>query len=120
MIREHAEIAIVGGGFAGSYTRTYAPAALHGFEGFSPYTLPNVIEVAETIPFIALTDWNHEKLYSLKGDIVSAGIEAITGLSMPVFEKRRFQHGAAPKSLLLNHFPTHPSEYRRVFNALYD
>ena len=79
-----------------------------------------MIEVAETIPFIALTDWNHEKLYSLKGDIVSAGIKAITGLGMPVFEKRRFQHGAAPKSLLLNHFPKQPSEYRRAFNALYD
>src|ERR1043165_9047916 len=29
------------------YVRSYAPASVHGFEGFSPYTLPNVIQVAE-------------------------------------------------------------------------
>jgi asparagine synthase (glutamine-hydrolysing) len=59
-----------------------------------------VIAVAEGIPFIELTDWDHQRLYALKGEIVRRGVEAITGVSMPVFEKRRFQHGvAAPQSL---------------------
>ena len=32
------------GGLSRSYVRTYAPARRYGFEGFSPYTRPNVIE----------------------------------------------------------------------------
>ena len=39
-------------------------------------------------------------LYSLKGEIVARGVKAITGLDMPVFSKRRFQHGAIPVSRL--------------------
>ena len=35
------------GGLSRSYVRTYAPAARYGFAGFSPYTRPDVIEVAE-------------------------------------------------------------------------
>ena len=35
------------GGLSRSYVRTYAPATQYGFAGFSPYTRPNVIEVAE-------------------------------------------------------------------------
>ncbi len=38
------------GGLSRSYVRTYAPAARHGFAGFSPYTRPDVIEVAEGFP----------------------------------------------------------------------
>ncbi|HEV3191860.1 MAG TPA: asparagine synthase-related protein, partial [Polyangiaceae bacterium] len=83
------------GGLSRGYVRTYAPAARFAFEGFSPYTLPTVIEVAEGIPFVNLTDWSHHRLYELKGQIVAAGVKAVTGLDMPVFDKRRFQHGAA-------------------------
>ena len=43
------------GGLSRSYIRTYAPARRYGFEGFSPYTRPAVIEVAEGIPFASLT-----------------------------------------------------------------
>ena len=39
------------GGLSRSYARTYAPASQYGFAGFSPYTRPGVIEVAEGIPF---------------------------------------------------------------------
>ena len=42
------------GGLSRSYVRTYAPARRYGFEGFSPYTRPAVVEVAEGIPFAAL------------------------------------------------------------------
>ena len=83
------------GGQSRSCTRTYAPLARYGFQGFSPFTRPAVIEVAEGIPFVALTDWRHDRLYALKGEIVGKGVEAVTGMRMPVFPKRRFQDGAA-------------------------
>ena len=38
------------GGLSRSYARTYAPARRYGFEGFSPFTRPDVIEVAEGDP----------------------------------------------------------------------
>ncbi|MFL5339290.1 MAG: asparagine synthase-related protein [Gemmataceae bacterium] len=106
------------GGLSRGYVRTYAPADRCGFAGFSPYTSPAVIAVAEAIPFIQLTDWSHERLYDLKGEIVSRGVKAVTGFEMPVFPKRRFQHGAASASSRL--FPARESEYRRAFQALYE
>jgi len=108
------------GGLSRAYTRTYATASALGFDGFSPYTLPNVIEVAEAIPFITLTDWSHEKLYHLKGDIVAKGVKAITGLNMPVFPKRRFQHGVISKGMFANLFPLEQTVYRRTFQELYE
>jgi asparagine synthase (glutamine-hydrolysing) len=81
--------------------------------------LPNVIEIAEGIPFIRITDWDHEKLYELKGRIVSSGVKAITGMDMPVFPKRRFQHGAIERSSFDKQFPESEMEYRRTFQALY-
>jgi asparagine synthase (glutamine-hydrolysing) len=108
------------GGLSRGYVRTYAPAAALDFDGFSPYTSPNVIEVAEAIPFIDLTDWRHDRLYELKGQIVAAGIKAVTDLTMPIFEKRRFQHGAAAPKQGHNLFPTAESEYRRAFQETYE
>ena len=107
------------GGLSRSYARTYAPARRYGFEGFSPFTRPNVVEVAEGIPFIQLTDYDVNKLYSLKGEIVSRGVKAITGLDMPVFPKRRFQHGALPKEKLRLRLPEQEATYRRQLSAIY-
>lgn len=107
------------GGLSRGHVRTYAPARHHGFKSFSPYTLANVIEVSEGIPFIQLTDWNHEALYALKGEIVRRGIKAVTGMEMPVFPKRRFQHGAAPKEKRNDLFADDEMEYRRYFSSLY-
>ena len=107
------------GGLSRGYTRTYAPAEKLGFEGFSPYTLPNVIEVAEGIPFIEMTEWSQKKLYQLKGKIVADGVKAVTGLDMPVFPKRRFQHGAVPRNVFESHFPKNEKEYRQEFLAIY-
>jgi asparagine synthase (glutamine-hydrolysing) len=108
------------GGLSRGYVRTYAPADRFGFDGFSPYTLPGVIAVAEAIPFIALTDWSHERLYGLKGEIVSRGVETVTGYKMPVYPKRRFQHGAAERPAFTRLFPARESDYRRAFYALYE
>jgi len=108
------------GGLSRSYLRTYAPARHYGFAGFSPFTRPNVIEVAEGIPFAALTDMSVERLYALKGEIVGRGVQAITGLEMPVFAKRRFQHGAIPVERLRQRLSGQESEYRKQFLALYN
>jgi len=107
------------GGLSRSYLRTYAPARHYGFHGFSPFTRPSVIEVAEGIPFTALTDMSVEKLYALKGEIVARGIKAVTGLDMPAFPKRRFQHGAVPVQRLRERLSGRESEYREQFLTLY-
>jgi asparagine synthase (glutamine-hydrolysing) len=108
------------GGLSRSYSRTYAPARHYGLEGFSPFARPKVIEVAEGIPFAALTGMSVEKLYALKGEIVSRGVKAITGLDLPVFPKRRFQHGAVEADRLRQRASGQESEYRRKFLALYN
>jgi asparagine synthase (glutamine-hydrolysing) len=107
------------GGLSRSYTRTYAPAHHFGFEGFSPYTRPQVIAIAEAIPFIELTGYNVDRLYELKGEIVSRGVEAVTGMKMPAYPKRRFQHGALPEEALRRTLPFQEAEYRKQFLALY-
>lgn len=108
------------GGLSRGYMRTFAPGDLMGFEGFSPYTLPNVIEVSEGIPYIEITNWDHKKLYDLKGQIVSAGVKAITGMEMPVFQKRRFQHGAASDRDFNKHFPGKETTFRKEFLSKYE
>ena len=108
------------GGLSRGYMRTFAPGDLMGFEGFSPYTLPNVIEISEGIPYIDMTKWDHQKLYDLKGRIVSEGVKAITGMEMPVFQKRRFQHGAASDQDFTKHFPEKEITYRKEFLSKYE
>lgn len=107
------------GGLSRSYARTYAPQRLLGFEGFSPFTRPRVVEVAEGIPFAELTRYEVPRLYALKGEIVSRGVKAVTGMQMPIFPKRRFQHGALPKERLRDRLPAEEAAYRREFLALY-
>jgi len=107
------------GGLSRSYVRTYAPGRRYGFDGFSPYTRPSVIEVAEGIPFAALTRYDVPTLYSLKGEIVRRGVQAVTGIDMPVFPKRRFQHGALPVDAMRSRLNGSEPEYRRTFDAMY-
>jgi asparagine synthase (glutamine-hydrolysing) len=107
------------GGLSRSYVRTFATARHNGFEGFSPYTRPAVIAVAEAIPFITLTQYSVERLYALKGEIVARGVRAVTGFEMPVFPKRRFQHGALPEDSLHARLPFREAEYREQFLSLY-
>ncbi len=108
------------GGLSRGYMRTFATGDLLGFEGFSPYTLPNVIEISEGIPYIDITNWDHNKLYDLKGQIVSAGVKAVTGMEMPVFQKRRFQHGAASENNFSKQFPEKEITYRKEFLSNYE
>jgi len=108
------------GGQSRGYARCYAPAQETRFVTLSPYTVPSVIAVAEAIPFIAMTDWDHDCLYQLKGEIVSQGVRALTGMGMPVFPKRRFQRGATREDSFSRLFPSDAQVFRRMFYANYE
>ncbi len=108
------------GGQSRGYARCYAPAEETRFVTLSPYTAPSVIAVAEAVPFVEMTDWDHDRLYQLKGEIVSRGVRAVTGMAMPVFPKRRFQQGATREDSFQRLFPSDPMVYRRMFHAIYE
>ena len=78
------------GGLSRSYVRTYAPARRYGFAGFSPYTQPAVVEIAEGIPFAALTDYDVPTLYALKGEIVAPRRQG----------RHRLRHAGVPETPL--------------------
>jgi len=103
------------GGQSRGHIRTSAPADHFGFSGFSPFALPSVIAIAEAIPFIELTNWEHEKLYALKGQVIQSGLRTVCGIDIPVFEKRRFQHGAIDKNRFHELFPAQELDYRDAF-----
>lgn len=107
------------GGQSRGHVRTSAPATSLGFSGFSPYAVPDVIEVAEAIPFVELTDWDHQRLYELKGAVVAAGLRQITGVDMPVFPKQRFQRGAADAETFASVFPKADQDYRDAFAEIF-
>ena len=107
------------GGLSRGYARTYAPGRRYGFDEFSPFTRPAVIEVAEGIPFAALTNYDEAALYQLKGKIVAHGIRAVTGFDMPVFPKRRFQDGVSAPEARRPALDGNEQTYRRQFYAMY-
>src|SRR5436190_2503782 len=107
------------GGYSRGCVRSYACAREFAFDGFSPYTRPSVIAVAEAIPFAELTQGSHGRLYALKGEIVSRGVRAVLGLEMPVFPKRRFQHGSVSAKEVARLFPQDETRYRRHFQTLH-
>ncbi|MCB1057412.1 MAG: asparagine synthetase B family protein, partial [Acidobacteria bacterium] len=107
------------GGLSRGCVRGWAPARRLGFLTFSPLTAPRVIAAAEAIPFDELTRGSHERLYSLKGEVLSRGIRQVLGIEMPVFEKRRFQHGAVAPELVDVLRETSPHRYRQHYLALH-
>ena len=107
------------GGYSRGCVRSYACAREYGFEGFSPYTRPSVIAVAEAIPFAELAEGSHERLYALKGEIVSRGVRSVLGIEMPAFPKRRFQHGSVSAAQADRLFPRDEARYRRHFESLH-
>jgi asparagine synthase (glutamine-hydrolysing) len=107
------------GGYSRGCVRSYACAREQGFSSFSPYTRPSVIAVAEAIPFAALTSGSTDRLYALKGEIVARGVRAVLGVEMPVFTKRRFQHGSVSRDAVSRLFPQSEARYRRHFQTLH-
>jgi asparagine synthase (glutamine-hydrolysing) len=108
------------GGLSRGSVRGYAPARRFGFSLFSPNTRPRVVAVAEAIPFAELSQGSHTALYRLKGEVLSRGVRQLTGVAMPVFAKRRFQHGAVPAEAVRGLFDIHPLRYRRHLAGLYE
>ena len=106
------------GGQSRAAARNWAPLRRCGFEGFSPFTRPAVVAAAESIPFAELTGWDVARLYALKGEIVAAGVRELTGREMPVFPKRRFQHGALPERERAR-ISFREADYRNHFASLY-
>jgi asparagine synthase (glutamine-hydrolysing) len=107
------------GGYSRACVRSYACAREYGFSGFSPYTRPSVIAVAEAIPFAELTQGSHDRLYALKGEIVSRGVRSVLGVEMPAFPKRRFQHGSVSTQQISRLFPEDEARYRSQFETLH-
>jgi asparagine synthase (glutamine-hydrolysing) len=107
------------GGYSRGCVRSFACARAYGFDSFSPYTRPSVIAVAEAIPFATLTQGSHERLYALKGEVVARGLLAVLGMEMPVFPKRRFQHGSVAPEAAAKLFPQNEVRYRRHFEKLH-
>jgi asparagine synthase (glutamine-hydrolysing) len=107
------------GGLSRGYVRTYAPARKYGFDSFSPLMSRSVMAISEAIPFIDLTNYDVPTLYSLKGEVVRRGVKAIFGVDMPIFEKRRFQHGAVHKETLRAKLPAQEATYRKQFLSIY-
>ncbi len=107
------------GGYSRGCVRGYACTREYGFDGFSPYARPSVIAVAEAVPFAALTEGSHDRLYALKGEIVARGIRAVLGLEMPVFAKRRFQEGSVATQEVSRLFPRDEARYRSHFETLH-
>ena len=75
--------------------------------------------MAEAIPFAEMTEGSHERLYALKGEIVSRGVRVVLGIEMPVFPKRRFQHGSVPEGEEQRLFPQNEARYRSHFQQLH-
>jgi asparagine synthase (glutamine-hydrolysing) len=50
---------------------------------------------------------------------VGRGVKAVTGLDMPLFPKRRFQHGAIPADAMRTRLGGTEQAYRRAFHGLY-
>jgi len=107
------------GGYSRGCVRGYACASHYGFVSFSPYTRAPVIAIAEAVPFAELTCGSHERLYALKGEIVRRGVRAVLGYEMPVYPKRRFQHGSTTPATAARLFTEDEARYRRHFHALH-
>ena len=89
---------VYSGGLSRSYVRTYAPATALGFTAFSPFSVRSVIAAAAAIPFEQILAGQIERLYTLKQEVVSAGVRSVLGVEMPVNPKRRFQDGVGAAS----------------------
>jgi len=103
------------GGLSRGCVRGYAPARRYGFEVVSPFTSPRVVAVAEGIPFDALTEGSNQRLYELKGEVLTRGIQLVLGRTLPAFTKRRFQEGAMAPQTFAQVFDAQGDSYRQYF-----
>jgi asparagine synthase (glutamine-hydrolysing) len=107
------------GGYSRACVRTWASQRRYGFVGFSPFTCPSVVAAAEAVPFAELAQGSTERLYALKGEILAGGVRDVLGLDLPIFPKRRFQHGAADPQAVRHLYAEGEAHYRQRFLARY-
>ena len=103
------------GGLSRGCVRGYAPARQYRFELVSPCTSPRVIAAAEAIPFDVLTEGSNQRLYQLKGEVLSRGVRLVLGRELPTFPKRRFQQGAMTGLTFAQIFGSDTDRYRHHF-----
>jgi asparagine synthase (glutamine-hydrolysing) len=71
--------------------------------------------VAAAIPFEQVLGGSIERLYTLKQEVVRAGVRAVLGIDMPINPKRRFQDGTGSATARVS-----KTWCRNVFNRLWD
>jgi asparagine synthase (glutamine-hydrolysing) len=81
------------GGFSRGVVRGFAPARAFGFVPLSPHAARPAIAAALAAPLRELVGEDPDRLRTLKGEVVAAGL-ASRGVRLPIAEKRRFQQGA--------------------------
>ena len=91
------------GGLSRSYVRTYAPATTLRVRRVQPVHASGRDRDRGRHSVRRADRYDVPTLYALKGDIVRRGVKAVTGFDMPVFPKRRFQHGAIPVETMRDH-----------------
>jgi asparagine synthase (glutamine-hydrolysing) len=94
--------------------RTYAPAS-HSGSRVLAVQRALCHRAAAAIPFEQVLGGQIERLYTLKQDVVSAGIRSVLGVEMPVNPKRRFQDGAGAASARVT-----KAWCRNVFNKMWE
>lgn len=85
---------VFSGGLSRAYVRTFNPARDSSFIGFSPLVGRRVVEFAQRLPLGALVT-SVERLHSIRGEAVAAGVKAELGFTMKIPPKVRFQEGVA-------------------------
>lgn len=108
------------GGLSRSHLRTWAPAKRFGFKALSPYTLRSAVREAMAVPVPKLVGDDPSRLYALKGEILRAGVRAVTGVTIPNMPKRRFQEGVVRSDRFASLLACTKEECRVAFRRGWD
>ena len=107
------------GGLSRSYTRTYAPAHHFGFAGIQSIHAAQRYRHRRSDSIHRSDRLQRRKTLRAQGrNCLVAESQQLTGLEMPVFPKRRFQHGALAEDALHRALPFREAEYRKQFLSL--
>lgn len=104
------------GGLSRGIVRGCAPAREFGFRLLSPHASRPAIAAALAAPLRELVGQDTERLLSLKGEIVRAGLRNLD-LEAPIAPKRRFQRGATSDSVFARRLAATRAELRRLHEA---
>ncbi len=104
------------GGLSRGIVRGFAPAREFGFRLLSPHASRPAIAAALAAPLRELVGQDTERLLSLKGEIVRAGLRDL-GREAPIAPKRRFQRGATSASVFSQRLAATRAELRRLHEA---